>query len=305
MPVSSQSVSKPLLNFVNPETLRWAGGLGFILIWSSGYIGAAWALQGSGGFTLASIRFVCTALLIGLWVAAIKPAWPSRASIWKVSLTGILLQGGFFGFIYAAIRAGVPAAMAGLIAGLMPLVTAAFAALLLSEQLTRMALLGLAVGLSGVLLVVVPDIAGSGTGLGYLFAVLALLSLSLGTVAQKSQAAAMDARLALVIQVSASALIMLPFAFWLEGFALELNQTVVIGMAWIILTNSCFGLLLYLWLLRSGGAGQVASLFFLVPPVTAVLTALFLGTEFGPRDLVGFSLAAAGVWLGQRGNADS
>ena len=288
---------------VNPETLRWAGGLAFILIWSSGYIGAVWALQGSGVFTLASIRFVITALLIGAWVAMIRPVWPSRRAIWRVCLSGLLLQGGFFGFIYAAMRAGVPPATAGLIAGLMPLCTAAFAALLLSERMSRAAMFGLVLGLGGVLLVVVPELEGNGTGLGYLFAALALLSLSLGTVAQKAQASAMDARLALVIQVSASALVMLPFAAWLEGFALELSPIVLVGMTWIILANSCFGLLLYLWLLRSGGAGQVANLFFLVPPVTAVMTALLLGAEFSARDALGFALAAAGVWLGQRGKA--
>ena len=283
------------------ETQRWAGGLSFILIWSTGYIGAAWALEGTGGFTLASIRFVLTAALIGSWLLVSRPAKPAPGSIWRVSLIGLLLHGGFFGFIYAAMRAGVPAATAGLIAGLMPLTTAIFAGVLLAERMSRLALFGFALGLIGVLLVVIPDLQGQGTTWGYVFATLALLSLSLGTVAQKGQAASMDPRLALVLQVSASALVMLPFAAMLEGFALQASPLVLTGIAWITFANSCFGLLLYLWLLRSGAAGQVASLFFLVPPVTALMTALLLGTQFDLRDMLGFALAAAGVWLGQRG----
>lgn len=288
---------------VNPETLRWAGGLGFIVIWSTGYIGAAWALAGVGGFTLATIRFFGTAAIIGAWLLVQRPAWPTRGALLRVSLSGLLLHGGFFGFIYAGMRAGVPAATAGLIAGLMPLTTAVFASLLLAERMTRIAVVGLALGLVGVLLVVVPELRLSGEPMGYAFAALALLSLSLGTVLQKGQAGAVDARLALVVQVGVSALVVLPFAALLEGFALAPSPTVVAGIIWITVVNSCLGLLLYLWLLRSGAAGQVANLFFLVPPVTALMTAVVLGSEFDSHDALGFALAAAGVWLGQRGGS--
>jgi drug/metabolite transporter (DMT)-like permease len=95
--------------------------------------------------------------------------------------------------------------------------------------------------------------------------------------------------------------VVLPAAWFLEGFALHLSPRSIGGIAWVILVNSCLGLLLYLWLLKRGAAGRVASVFFLVPPVTAVLAALFLGATFTTLDAAGFGLAAVGVWLGQRG----
>jgi len=276
------------------------GGLGFVLLWSTGYVAAAFALHGTGAFTLAVLRFVGTAAIIGLWVSFLHLPRPRPAALMHAAIGGVLLQSGFFGFTYAGLRAGVPPAAAGLIAGLMPLTTALGARVLLGERMNRGAMLGLLLGLAGVLLVVVPDLRAPATRLGYLFVMLALLSLSLGTLYQKRHAGELDSRVALIAQVVAAAAVVLPAAWLLEGFDLHLSPRSVGGIVWVILVNSCAGLLLYLWLLQRGAAGRVASVFFLVPPVTAVLTAVFLGATFTLYDGVGFGLAAIGVWLGQR-----
>lgn len=276
------------------------GGLTFVLLWSTGYISAAFALQGSGPYTLAVVRFLGTVLVIGAWLLVQGAQRPQRSELLHAGIAGLMLQGGFFGFVYAGMRAGVPPAAAGLIAGLMPLTTALVAALFLGERMSRGAVLGLLIGMAGVLFVVVPGLRASGGLLGYVFVFLALASLSLGTVYQKRHASGVDARLALVAQVGAATLVLLPLAWWLEGLNLHLSPAAIGGMAWVILVNSCSGLLLYLWLLRRGAAGRVASLFFLVPPVTAILAAGVLGARFGALDAVGVGLAATGVWLGQR-----
>lgn len=276
------------------------GGLAFVVLWSSGYIAAAFALEGSGPYTLAVVRFFGSGLLIGMWLLLRPPARTTMPELVHAAIGGVMLQAGFFGFIYAGLSAGVPAAAAGLITGLMPLTTALGAALLLNEQLKTTAALGLALGLAGVLLVVAPGLRGPVSILGYVFSALALLSLSLGTLYQKRHGSKLDPRLALVVQLGASLLVLLPFAWFLEGLKLDPTPRVVLGIGWAILVNSCAGLLLYLWLLSRGAAGKVASVFYLVPPVTAVMAALALHAHFGFTDALGFALAAAGVWLGQR-----
>lgn len=277
-----------------------AGGLLFVFLWSTGYIAAIYGLEGSGPYTLAVVRFLGTAALIGAWVWLARvplPGWPATA---QVGIAGILLQGGFFGFAYAGMQAGCPPAIAGLICGLMPLTTALIAAVVLGERMRRGAAIGLVLGLAGVLLVVGPGLQEDGKLLGYLFMFLALTTLSLGTVFQKRSAAQVDARLSLVIQVLAASLVMVPVALWREGLVFTPTSGTLGGMVWVVLVNSCAGVLLYLWLLKRGAAGRVASLFFLVPPVTAALAAAVLGASFSLVDLLGFGLAAAGVWLGQR-----
>lgn len=277
-----------------------AGGLAFVLLWSTGYIAAAFALSGAGPFTLAVLRFAGTVLLIGLWLAIRLPQRPAPGRLRHAMAAGLMLQAGFFGFTYAGMRAGVPVAAAGLISGLMPLVTALIAAAALGEPLRRAAVLGLAVGLAGVLLVVVPDLQGPSTVLGYAFLLLALLSLSMGTVYQKRFVTNLDPRLSLVTQVMTAIIVLLPFAWSYERLAFRPTPPALAAIGWIVLVNSCSGLLLYLWLIARGAASRVSSLFYLVPPVTAVMAAVVLGARFTMFDAAGFGLAAAGVWLGQR-----
>lgn len=287
---------------MSSSRLTSSGGLAFVLLWSTGYIAAAFALHGNGPYTLAVVRFAGSALLIGAWLLIARPASAmTRAALLHAAAAGVLLQAGFFGFTYAGLHAGVAPAVAGLITGLMPLTTAAGAAALLGERLTRGGIIGLAFGLVGVLFVIVPDLRASGSWLGYLCMLLALLSLSAGTLYQKRHASALDPRLALFMQLGASLIVMLPFAWQSEHLQLHPQAGSLLGIAWLILCNSCAGLLLYLWLLRHGGAARVSGLFYLVPPVTAVLAALVLGARFGWHDAAGFALAAAGVWLAQRG----
>lgn len=276
------------------------GGLLFVLLWSTGYIAAEFALAGSGSFTLAVLRFGGSALIIGLWLLLRRAPRPQRNDLRHAAVAGLLVQAGFFGFTYAGMRAGVSPAAAGLIAGLMPLTTALGAAALLREKLGRYSIPGFLLGLTGVLLVIFPKLSHEGSVLGYLLACCALLSLSGGTLYQKRHASHLDPRLSLLVQLLVSLCVLLPFAWSLERFAFHPSAPVIGGVLWAILINSCAGLLLYLWLIRNGAAGRVAGLFFLVPPVTAVLAALVLGADFGLRETAGFALAATGVWLGQR-----
>jgi drug/metabolite transporter (DMT)-like permease len=276
------------------------GGLLFVLLWSSGYIAAEFALAGSGSFTLAVLRFGGSALIIGSWLLLRRAPTPHRQDLQHAAMAGLLLQAGFFGFTYAGMRAGVSPAAAGLIAGLMPLTTALGATALLGERLDRYAIPGFVLGLGGVLLVIAPKLGHRGSLPGYLFAICALLSLSGGTLYQKRHASHLDPRLSLLVQLLVSLAVLLPFAWWLEGLRLDPAPSVIGGVLWAILINSCAGLLLYLWLISQGAASRVAGLFFLVPPVTAVLAALILGADFGLRESAGFALTAAGVWLGQR-----
>lgn len=284
----------------DPSRATTFAGLAFVLLWSTGYIAAEFGLSGSGAFTLAVLRFFGSGLIIGAWLLWRRPRAADRSDLQHAAFAGLLLQAGFFGFTYAGMRTGVPAAAAGLIAGLMPLTTALGAAALLGERLGRWTLPGFAVGLAGVLLVIGPKLMQPGSVLGYALMACALAALSAGTLYQKRHASHLDPRLSLLMQLAASMLALLPFAWALEGLRVAPSVGFVGGLLWVILVNSCSGLLLYLWLLTHGGAGRVAGLFYLVPPVTALLAAVVLGAEFGARETAGFALAALGVWLGQR-----
>jgi drug/metabolite transporter (DMT)-like permease len=275
-----------------------AGGLLFVLLWSSGYLGAHYALLGFAPFTATVLRFAGSALIIGLWVVLWRRPSFTRADLWPAALAGLFLQAGFFGFIYVAMATGATAAAAGLIAGLMPVTTAIGGALFIGEPLGRYTLPGAVIGLGGVGLVLGPMLGAPGTLLGLGLAVCALLSLSGGTLLQRRHPTGLEPRLALLVQLLIALLVLLPFAAF-EGFAMQPSWPAVLGVSWVTLVNSCCGLLLYLWLLRTGSARVVSGWFYLVPPVTGVMAMAVLGDRFGPWQWAGFGLATAGVWLAQ------
>ncbi|WP_428310334.1 DMT family transporter [Hydrocarboniphaga sp.] len=275
-------------------------GLAFVFIWSTGYIAAPAALHGMGPYTLACLRFFGSALLIALALLIRGATRPATRTLMHAAVAGALLQAGFFGFTYAALRSGLPAAAAGLITGLMPLTTSLGGAFFLREKLRASAIVGLVVGLAGVLLVIAPALAQPASTLGYGLMLLALLSLSGGTLYQKRFVSGIDPLLSLLAQLLSAMLILAPAAWLVDGFRLHWSPIAIAGLSWAIVMNSCIGLLLMLSLLARGASGKVASLFYLVPPTTAVLAALILGVHFGLRDAAGFALAATGVWLGQR-----
>lgn len=276
--------------------------IAFVLIWGAGYAAAAFALSGMGPFTLASLRFVGSAAIIGLLILMRRATRPALRLALHAAVAGLLLQAGFFGFTYAGLRAGVAPAVAGLIAGLMPLTTALGAALLLGERMRPVALLGLVLGLAGVLLVIAPGLRSDGPILGYVYLALALASLSLGTLYQKRWVVNADPVWSMLIQLVVSAIALLPFGWLIEGLRVQAGLASIGGLVWVTIINSAAGLLLYLSLLTHSGAARVASLFYLVPPVSAAFAAVLLHTHFGPLEVLGFGLAALGVWLGQRSN---
>jgi drug/metabolite transporter (DMT)-like permease len=200
--------------------------------------------------------------------------------------------------VFAAIYHGMPAGLSALITGLQPLLTAFLAAWLLKEKIAGRQWLGLALGLVGVLLVVGERLASSGMPLiAVALAVLALGSISLGTVWQKRHGGAVDLRTGAAIQFLAAAIVLAPFALLLESRPIEWSGQLAFAMAWLVLVLSLGAIFLLLYLIRHGGTTQVASLFYLVPPTTALIAWPLFGETYSALSAAGMGLAVLAVWL--------
>jgi drug/metabolite transporter (DMT)-like permease len=68
----------------------------------------------------------------------------------------------------------------------------------------------------------------------------------------------------------------------------------------LAIVNSIVGLVLLSMLVLRGGSGAAASLFFLSPPVTAVMAWLVLDETLSPLQLVGLVVAVIGVGAATR-----
>jgi len=274
------------------------GGL-FVLIWSSGYVAGKIALEHAGAFSLLEVRFAGAALAFALLTAAARPAWPGWRPVLHSAVVGLLSLALQFGGIYVGVQRGAEVGVAALAVGAMPLITAALAPWF-GERVGARQWLGLMLGLSGVVLVLVDRLTFGGADfLAYALLLLGLVAISVGTLYQKRYASGIDLRLGLGVQHAIAALALLPFA-WAEGFRLDGSAALRWSLVWIVANNSLAASALLFVLLRRGAANAVAQVFFLIPPITAVFGLVLFGEQFTLLKLAGFAIAATGVYLGTR-----
>jgi drug/metabolite transporter (DMT)-like permease len=270
-----------------------------VLLWSTGFIGAKLGLPDAGPFTFLVVRFVIAAALLALVAVATGAPWPRRRrELVPLAVSGLLVHAVYLGGVFAAISVGVQAGVVALIAGLQPVLVAIVAGPLLGERLQPRQWFGLVCGLVGVLIVVSHKLAlGLGTPLGMLLAVVALIGISAGTVYQKRFCAGMDLRSGAVVQFTAAAIGLAPFAQALEGWSMRATPSFLFALAWLVLVLSVGAVTLLFMLIRRGAAAEVSALFFLVPPATALLAWPLFGEQVEPATALGLVVATFGVAL--------
>jgi drug/metabolite transporter (DMT)-like permease len=270
----------------------------FVLLWSTGFIGAKLGLPYAEPFTFLALRFflVLVILLPICWL--VRAPWPTRHGAAHMALAGVFMQAGYLGGVFSSMHHGMPAGISALITGLQPVFTAVLGGWLLHEQTTRRQWVGLALGFIGVALVVGDRIAVHQlTVPAILLSLLALASITFGTVWQKRHGGAIDLRTGAAIQFAAAAVVLTPFAFLLETRQVHWSGEFIFAIAWLVLVLSLGAIFLLLWLIRQGAANRVASLFYLVPPTTALIAWPLFGETYSLLPAAGMALGMLAVWL--------
>lgn len=273
-----------------------------MVFWSTGFIGAKLGLPFAGPMSFLFARFSLVTLLMLAVSLATGAAWPAG---WReaahIAVVGALLQGIYLGGVFISIAAGVSTGLTALIVGLQPLLTAALAGAVLGERVTVRQWLGCILGLVGVALVVAKKLSFDAHHVfGATSAAVALIGITLGTLYQKRFCSGMDLRSGTVIQNGVAAAIMLAGVLLFEGMRITWSGTFVFALVWVVLVLSIGATLLLFMLLRRGAAAPVTSLFYLVPPVTALMAFLLFGETLSPTALLGMGLAVLGVALVNR-----
>jgi drug/metabolite transporter (DMT)-like permease len=285
----------------SPAQANWLSPvpLFFVLLWSTGFIAAKYGLPYAPPLSFLILRCVGAVLVLLPVVLLTRAPWP-RGRVLHVAVAGLLLQAGYLGGVWSAIRIGMPAGLTALIVGLQPILTA-FAAPLVGERVTPRQWLGLALGLSGVALVVYARLSLHALApSAVLLCVLALLSITAGTLYQKRFCPQFDLRTGTVIQFGASVLVLLPLAVLEEGFdgrLTHINWTPQFtgALLWSILALSIGAIFLLFRLISRNDATKVTSLLYLTPPTTALMAWLMFGEALNPLGLLGMAVAVAGV----------
>lgn len=275
----------------------------FVLLWASGFIVARLVLPSAEPMTFLAVRFAIAAAILAAAAVAARAPWPPTRRAWSdAAVSGLLLHGGYLGGVFWALAHGLPTGISALVVSTQPLLTALVARPLLGEHVSGGRWLGVVIGLSGAATVLAPKLVGlepyPPAALGGV--TIALLCITAGTIWHKRHGTAGDLRSATAVQFAAAAALMLLAALAAESGRLEPTPEFWFGLAYSVGALSIGAVALLLIMIRRGAVVQVASLLFLVPPITAIMGYLAFGERLTAAQLVGMVLTTIGVALASR-----
>jgi drug/metabolite transporter (DMT)-like permease len=282
--------------------LAAAAPLVFVLLWSTGFIGARFGLPWIEPFTFLTVRFLLVLVLLGLLKVVLRQPWPTApAGAAHSAVVGLLLHGGYLGGVFFAIDRGMPAGLTSLIVSLQPILTALIARRALGEQVSRRQWIGLTAGLGGVALVVSEKLVINGaayfTPATVAAVLIALFSTTGGTLYQKRFGGGIPLLGGTWLQYLAAFGLLGALALLFETRTIVWHVELLFALAWLVLMLSIGAILILMLLIRSRSAARVSSLFYLVPPATALEAWLLFGERFGVLSLLGLITASIGVAL--------
>ena len=282
---------------------RWVAvgvPLGFVLLWSTGFVVARWSAPHSPPMVFLAFRVAFAAAVLALWALLARAPWPERKSMWHLAFAGVLVQGCYLAGVWVAISQGMPAGLTALIVNLQPVLTALAAPWWLGERQSLRGWVGLFLGFAGVAMVVAHRVSIDHLALSsILFSVIALGGITAGSLWQKRYVPQFDLRTGTCVQYLASFLIFAPLAWLFEGVWPAWHPDLLGTMLWSVFALSIGAVFLMFILMRRGEATRVASLFYLVPPVTALMAWALFREPFGWMATFGMVVTAVGVSLVQ------
>lgn len=278
----------------------------FVFLWSTGFIGAKMGLPYAEPYTFLYIRMVLTCVLLLAAILVLKKRWPTS---WKltghVAFSGGLIHVGYLGSVFTAISMGMPSGMTALVCGLQPLLTAVAAYPILGERVKPLQWAGLFLGIVGVVLVLSekvdlanPDQLFSGFSMVAVgFAFFAVSSITASSLYQKKYCTEMPLMTGTFIQYLVAAIAYTVLAYSLETVEVQWTGEFIFALFWLIFMPSFGAISLLMWMIKQGAASKVASLFYLIPPVTALEAFLLFDETLGLIAVLGMVVVSLGVWL--------
>ena len=243
------------------------------------------------------------ALVVGLMavIAAIaRPRWPDRAGIGHSIVAGLLVHGFYLGGTAIAIAHSIPAGLSALIPGLQPILTSTIANRWLGERVTPLQWSGLLLGLGGVVLILHDRPMSGEAGWGWFASGVSLVSITLGTLYQRRYCGQIDWRAGNLVQFVAVTVFFGVGAWLFESNVVHWTSEFVLSVIWLAVVLSIGSIGLLYWLIRRSASTSVASLFYLVPAVTAVMAYVLFGERLDGVAIAGMVACAAAVLLVNR-----
>jgi len=274
----------------------------FVLLWSTGFIGARYGLPYIEPLTFLAVRMVVVVIVMTTIALIAGARWPRGPEVGHSLAAGAMVHGLYLGGVFTAISQGVPAGISALIPGLQPILTSTIANRFMGEKVSRLQWVGLVLGLIGVAMVLHDRrMVAEGSVLGWIASFVSLIGITLGTLYQKRFCGGIDWRTGNTVQYAGAAVLFGLGAFTFETRVIHWTGELVFALVWLVFVLSIAAVALMYWLIRRSAATGFASLFYLVPAVTALFAYGLFGEKLDALSLAGMLVCAAGVVLANRG----
>ena len=270
----------------------------FVLIWSSAFITSKIIVDNATPFFSLSIRFGIVAFFFFLFFIFFSKSKKISLKAFKdASISGLLFHGLYLGGVFYALSKGISASLIALIVSLQPILTSILAKLFLNESLSRFQWIGINFGFFGAFMIITSDIIEGLTIYAFFAGLVGLLSSSLGIIWQKKIGSDLSLSANNFLQALSASIFHLFIALCFENYFINLTNEFLLAMSWQIFAVSLGAFLILMWLLKHNKANQTSTLFFLVPPASALMAFIILNEQFSYLDLFGLSLACIGVFI--------
>ena len=279
---------------------RFAPAL-FVLLWSTGFVGAKYGLPYADPFVFLSVRILLAAALLFALAKLMKmPIRIGSTAVVRSGLIGFFLHACYLGGVFYSIAQGLPAGVAAVVTSLQPVLVSVLAVKVLGEKLRIGQMIGLLTGLIGVILVLGPSIDAKIPTPAIVAILVALMGSTTATLLQKKMGADIPLISGTAYQYLFSGCVLGVIAIATQETSITWNLRFTASFVWLVLVLSVGAILLLLWLLNTGSAASVSSLFYLVPPATAIEAFFLFGEKVNTQGFLGIGITALGVWLVMR-----
>ena len=272
----------------------------FVVLWSTGFIATKYVLRDAEPLTYLAIRMAVVVGLMAIIAAIARPKWPDATGLAHSVVAGVLVHGFYLGGTAVAIAHSIPAGLSALIPGLQPILTSTLANRWLGERVTPLQWMGLLLGLAGVVLILHNRPMSGEAGWGWLASGVSLVSITLGTLYQRRYCGRIDWRAGNLVQYITVTVLYAAAAALFETNVVRWTGEFLLALAWLAVVLSIGSIGLLYWLIRRSAATSVASLFYLVPAVTALMAYILFGERLDGIAMAGMVACAAAVFLVNR-----
>lgn len=275
--------------------------LSFVILWSSAFISGQFIVQSASPFAALTFRFLVVGLCFLIYSYYLKEKILVKINIaFQACVTGILFHGFYLGGVFFSYSLGLSATLSALIVGLQPVLTNILSGPLLKERVTFIQWIGIFFGFIGTIFVIGSDIGTKIPIIGIIASIVALLGATIATIWQKKFTSSINLSVNNFYQALAASIFLLMVSLFFEIPRINFDNRFILSMGWQIIMVSFGAYAILMYLIKTGTASKTSNLFFLVPPVTAIMAWMVLDEELFLIDIVGLIICTFGVYVATR-----